>query len=127
MENGKNLEEICINPEEVKKVVNRLGPHIEYDITRDCWFPEGRKDIAVIQRDAEDGFSYGRTVWYLAYNNGTGTQVIPLHDTGKIHDNCHTWSVKVEDDILKVRIGYGGYEPTLTKRLSELGIEDKKK
>lgn len=114
-----------LNQTEAKILVTNMGPSIRYDITRNPWFPEGRTDIAVVQRDAEDGCSYGRTIWYIAYDNGNGgTKIEKLHDTGPIHDNCHTWSVKVIDGVLNVKIGYGKYEATLKKRLSELGLSD---
>ena len=116
-----------LNSEKAKMLATQMGPHIGggiFDITRDPWFPKGRTDVAIVQRDAEDGSSYGRTKWYIAYDSGGGTQIKTLHDSGNIHDNCHTWSVEVIDGVLTVRIGYGGYEPTLKKKLSELGLPE---
>jgi hypothetical protein len=116
-----------LNSEEAIMLATQMGPHIGgriLDVTRDPWFPKGRTDIAVVQRDAEDGSSYGRTKWYVAYDNGNGTKIQTLHDSGNIHDNCHTWSVEVISEVLTVKIGYGGYEPTLTLKLSKLGLTE---
>lgn len=112
-----------LNLEVAEAMVTKAGPSIGYDKTRGPWIPKPRTDVAVFQRDAEDGYSYGRTVWYVAYDNGAGPKIEPFHDTGRTHDNCHTWSVEVVDGLLKVRIGYGGHEPTITKPLTTLGLK----
>jgi|GEM_PF-1717254 len=111
-----------LNVEEAKRMVTAMGPSINYDTTREPWFPKLRTDVAVVLRDAEDGCSYGRSVLYIAYNNGHGTKIEKFHDTGNIHDNFHVWSVDIIKGILTVRVGYGGHEPTLKKNLSELGL-----
>lgn len=111
--------------EKAKELVSKQKPHISktFDKVSGPWFPEGRKDVAVFQKDAEDGSNYGRTIWYLAYGrDGQGIEVKQLHDTGDIHDNCHTWSVNIVKGEIVVRIGYGGHEPTLKTKLSDLGL-----
>lgn len=116
-----------LNSEEAKRLATQMGPRIGggiLDVTRDPWFPKGRTDVAIVQRDAEDGESYGRTKWYIAFDNGSGTQMELLHDSKETHDNCHTWSVEVIDGELVVKIGYGGYEPTLKRKLSNLGLTE---
>lgn len=113
-----------LNSEVAKMLATSAGPTIHFNTTRNPWFPKGRTDVAVVQRDAEDGHSYGRTRWYVTYDNGAGTQIELLHDSGDTHDNCHTWSVEVIDGVLTVRIGYGSNEPTLTKKLSDLGLPE---
>jgi hypothetical protein len=107
-----------LNQEEAKRLVTNESPSIRYDITRDPWFPKSRTDVAVVQRDAEDGCSYGRTVWYVAYDNGKGTKIKRLHDTGTTHDNCHTWSVNVVAGFLVVKTSKGEFR----KELSKLGL-----
>ena len=113
-----------IDVEEAMDMVDKAGPFINkhYDITRPPWFPKGRTDIALIQRDAEDGHDRNRTVLYIAYNNGTGTKVVMFYDPGKIHGYFHTWSVKVDKEFLIMKVGYEGQNKTLRKKLSDLEL-----
>jgi hypothetical protein len=110
--------------EKAKRMVTAAGPSIDdnYDITKGPWIFGSRTDIAVFQRDAENGFSYGRTVWYVAYDKGSGVELKVLHDTGRTHDNCHTLWAEIVDGVLEVKIGYGGFEKTLKTRLFDLGL-----
>lgn len=114
-----------LNIEEAKRLVGEAGPNISsmYDLTRGPWMFEPRTDVAVFQRDAEDGHSYGRTIWYVAYDGGAGTKIVELHDTGNIHDNCHTWSATINEGVINVEIGYGSYKKTLQMPLSDLGLK----
>jgi len=123
---AKDVERMkVLNQEEAMELVTEAGPNINshYDITHEPWFPEGRTDVAIIQRDAEDGSGYGRTKWYVAYDNGKGVRIEQLSDTGEIHDNCHTWSVEVINGVLTAKVGYGGNEGILERDLSHLGLK----
>lgn len=113
-----------LNSELAKTLATNAGPNISstFDMTRGPIFPAGRKDVAIMQRDAEDGHSYGRTKWYVAYDNGSGTKIENLCDSGNTHDNCHTWSVEVIDGVLTAKVGWGDNKKTLTKKLSDLGL-----
>jgi hypothetical protein len=115
-----------LNSEIAKALATTAGPHISstFDMTKGPIFPVGRKDVAIMQRDAEDGHSYGRTKWYIAYNNGSGTKIENFHDSGDTHNNCHTLSVEVIRGVLNVKIGWGGSEKILTKKLSELELPE---
>lgn len=105
--------------EEAKSKVTEWGPSIKYDTTREPVFPPNREDVAIIQRDAEDGETYGRTVWYVAFNKGEGTEIRTFHDTGRTHDNYHIDSVDIEDGILMLKTNRGDF----TMKLSDLGLE----
>jgi hypothetical protein len=113
-----------LNTVEAKRLATEAGPNIDYsfDMTRGPFFPEGRTDIAIMQRDAEDGNSYGRTAWYVVYDNGHGTMIKKLYDTGNINDNCHTWKVEIINGVLRADVSYGNNKPKVEIALSELGL-----
>ena len=123
--NIENMKSLDVDM--AKQLVTAAGPTIRYDKTGNPWFPKDRADVAIIQRDAEDGHSYGRTIWYVAYDNGQGVRIKKLHDTGNIHDNCHTWSIDLVDGVLKVNASYGNTKPKIEVRLSDLGLKDLEK
>ncbi len=107
-----------------KKLATEAGPVIDdsFDMTRAPMFPGKRTDIAIIQRDAEDGSTYGRTVWYALYDNGSGVKIDSIYDTGNIHDNCHTLSVGVREGMVTAKFSYGNSKPVVRFPLSKYGL-----
>lgn len=109
-----------LNTKEAMDAIKNMPPKISfgYNDIRKPIFPEGRTDICVIQKDAEDGYSCGRTVLYVVYGDAGRIIVDVLYDTGFIHDNFHVWSVKINNNNLTVSIGYGSVKKILTYHLT---------
>lgn len=63
----------------------------------------------------------------VAYDNGGGTKIEELHDSGIVHDSCLTKLVEIVNGTLYVVIETSENkrmsERTLEKELSELGLK----
>lgn len=63
--------------EEVKALIDRIGPSLSQpgslnDYTYPPHFPEGRRDVCVVRRMAENGYSYGFDTLYLVWKDSRG-------------------------------------------------------
>ena len=119
-----------IDEEKAKRMIAETGPNVKYNKTLGPWYPQKRKDIAVFERNVEDGGNFERIVWYIAYNNGHKTLIEKLYDTGNIQiddpghnfftKKCQTISAETDYGFITVNIRGG----VLRKKLSIMGIPD---
>ena len=96
-----------LNPQEVKALIDRIGPSLGYDHTHAPVFPENRKDVCAVSRLVENGDSYGYDVIYLVwYDNGMKYREIA--NTRETKDYLHVENISVQDDAVSVSFGSGG-------------------
>lgn len=96
-----------LNPQEVKALIDNVGPSLGYDHTRTPVFPEDQEDVCAVSRLVEDGHSYGYDVIYLVwYDNGMKYQEIA--NTRGTKDYLHIENVSVQDSVVSVSFGSGG-------------------
>ena len=64
----ENTSMVPLSEEEVRTLINHIGPSLgSGDHTYPPVYPEGRKDVCVVRRMAEDGQNYGfDTIYFLS-------------------------------------------------------------
>ena len=99
-----------MNADQAKQLIDRVGPHIDgrYDYTYGPQFLEGRADICVVKRLAENGSSYGYDTLYLVWEVDGKLQYQVIDDTQSSKDYLHIESVREEDDSIVVEYRNGG-------------------
>jgi hypothetical protein len=99
-----------INSEQAMILINRVGPHIDsrYDHTYGPIFPEGREDVCVVKRLAEDGSSYGFDILYLVWEKNGALEYLEIANTRLSKDYLHIEKVTVEGSTITVEYGGGG-------------------
>ena len=88
-----------IKPEEVKSLVNKLGPSLGYDFTSSPVFPKTRKDICAVVRTAENGSTYGFDTLYLVWSGKKDLDYEKLKDTRSSKDYIHIGEVTEKKKI----------------------------
>lgn len=114
----------------VNTLINRIGPHIDrrYDLTYPPVFPEGRSDICVVVRTAENGSSDGYDTLYLVWEQAGTLTYRALHNTRATKDYLNVHRVSVEAGSIVVAYGSGGsfsgkaWEKEWRMGMSELGL-----
>ena len=107
-----------INIDKMMKLINAMGPTIGSNDRTQYWQINNRSDVVVAQRTVTLTEGAKRSVWYVGYNNGSGTRIEKLHDTGNIYENCCTWTVTIEEGAIVVKTSKGIF----SKNLSSFGL-----
>ncbi len=99
-----------MNADQVKQMIDRVGPHIDarYDYTYGPHFPEGRSDVCVVKRLAEDGSSYGYDTLYLVWEAEGKLRHQVIDDTQSNKDYLYIDSLQEEGDDIVVGYRNGG-------------------
>lgn len=118
-----------LTAEEAKRLVDRIGPSLGYDLTYEPMFPPGRQDIAVVDRLVENGSSYGFDIVYAVWKKPDGELAYrKLIDTQSSKDYIRIDEVLVENGRIIVKVSSGGsysgkpWKKVLTLDLSALGL-----
>ena len=117
-----NSKEYILDPADAKEMAGKDDVRFLFGKNQDPWFPEERKDIAVVQRDWEDGHSKGKTAWYIVYNNGEHVLSERVAMAEDIHHYPHIKSVKIENGKFRVDIQDGEQKRVLKVNLKDIGM-----
>jgi hypothetical protein len=94
---------------EIRSLVDKIGPSLGYDMTYKPVFPEGRKDVAVVKRLAENGSTYGFDTIYLVWKDKDGKiHHREIANSRETKDYIHIESVTVNGNEVTVKFGSGG-------------------
>jgi len=88
-----------LTAEEVKALINRIGPSLGYDHTYNPVFPKERKDVCAVCRLAENDSTYGFDTIYLVWKEPDGSlKYREIKNSRSTKDYIHIDAVVVNKD-----------------------------
>jgi hypothetical protein len=98
-----------LTAQEAEALVTRIGPSLGYDMTYAAQFPQGRSDVCVVRRLAENGSSFGYDTIYLVWKDKDGmVRHREIINSRASKDYINIDAVQVEGDAIAVEYGSGG-------------------
>lgn len=99
-----------LTKQEAMNLITRVGPSLGCgDFTYSPSYPDGRNDVAAVQRMAEDGHSYGFDVIYLVWKDQDGKiHYKELVNSRSTKDYLNVTKITCEGDNVTVELGTAG-------------------
>jgi len=99
-----------LTPEEVKDLIERIGPRLGCDYTHSPIFPKERNDVCAVVHTTENGSTYGYDTVYLVWKEPDGTiKHEEIRNSRATKDYIHIKSVEInKDGSVSVGFGSGG-------------------
>ena len=123
---GKEETTMKLTAEEVRALIDQVGPSLGYDHTYAPVFPEGRSDVCAVRRLAEDGSTYGFDTIYLVWKTKEGElRWRELINSRSSKDYIHILDVRQEEGNIIVEVGSGGsYSGSPWSRSIKIPLDD---